>query len=106
MRADKSVIPAMSVLVMRKTVPTNEYKPDRVSHPGETLEGMLVEREMDTLALSNMTGISELSLMGFVFRETLLSGDDYAKLEKAGFGLRSFWVKRTKNYEVSRERRS
>jgi addiction module HigA family antidote len=79
----------------------NQYKPDTVSAPGETLGEILVERGISQEQLSERTGISNEVMNGIISGKVAITPETALQLERVLGTPASFWTVREQNYRES-----
>ena len=83
----------------------NQYVPDNVSPPGETLLDVLEEREMSQSELAERTGRPKKTISEIINGKTAITSDTALQLERVlGIPAR-FWNERERNYQDSLARR-
>ncbi len=76
----------------------NEYNPDVVTHPGETLEELLEDIEMSQAELSRRTGRATKTINGIVHGREPLTPETALQFEKV-LGVKArFWNELERNY--------
>lgn len=81
--------------------PRNQYRPTRVSAPGETLEDLLVERGLSRGELAGRLGCSTQEIRALIADHLALTPERALQLE-AVFGTpASFWNRREEYYRAS-----
>ncbi|MEW6234172.1 MAG: HigA family addiction module antitoxin [Candidatus Omnitrophota bacterium] len=79
----------------------NQYRPDFVSPPGETLKEVLDSLGRTHSDLAEKTGCSQISINGIIQGEKSITAEMANQLEKAlGFSA-SFWINRENQYRES-----
>ncbi len=82
----------------------NQYRPDVVSHPGETLLEAMETRGMTRAALAAHLGLSVDALNALIAGAENISRQDAEGLEQALGIARDFWLARAQRYRESRRR--
>lgn len=80
----------------------NQYQPDVVSHPGETLLEALETRGMTRAALAAHLGLSVDALNVLIAGAENISRQDAEGLEQALGIARDFWLARAQRFRESR----
>jgi HTH-type transcriptional regulator/antitoxin HigA len=78
--------------------PANEYRPDYVSPPGETLEELLEERGMSQAELAERTGRPKKTINEIIQGKTAITPETALQLERVLGTPASFWLKREQQY--------
>jgi HTH-type transcriptional regulator / antitoxin HigA len=78
--------------------PANEYRPDYVSPPGETLEELLEERGMSQSELAERTGRPKKTINEIIQGKTAITPETALQLERVLGTPASFWLKREQEY--------
>lgn len=78
---------------------TNEYNPDYVSHPGETLEEMRVCRGMSCAELAQKMGRDADAIASIVAGNAPITPDIAEQLEVVFSVPARFWNNRQRQYE-------
>jgi len=76
----------------------NEYAPDVVSPPGETLKELLQEREMSQVELARRTGHTEKHISEIVHGKVTITPKVAIQLERVLKVPASFWNNRESTY--------
>ncbi|RPI29817.1 MAG: addiction module antidote protein, HigA family [Acidobacteria bacterium] len=84
----------------------NEYAPDEVSHPGETLLDVLEERGMSQAELADRTGRPKKIINEIIKGKLGISPETAIQLERSLGVPASFWNKRQQEYDESVARRT
>lgn len=84
----------------------NEYMPDDVSHPGETLLDVLEERGMSQAELADRTGRPKKIVNEIIKGKLGISPETAIQLERTLGVPASFWNRRQQRYDESVARRS
>jgi|ERR1700687_1148151 len=79
----------------------NQYKPDIVSAPGETLEELLESRAMSQAELADRTGRPKKTINEIVKGKTAITAETAIQFEKVLGIPASFWIAREQNYRES-----
>src|ERR1035438_6975830 len=79
----------------------NQYKPDIVSAPGETLEEILESRAMSQAELADRTGRPKKTINEIVKGKAAITAETAIQLEKVLGIPASFWIAREQNYRES-----
>lgn len=82
-------------------MPTNEYHPDRVTPPGETLQEILDNIGMSRVTLASRMGFPLVVVDNLIDKRTLLSNEIAKRLEAALKTPASFWITREQHYRNS-----
>lgn len=80
------------------TSPANEYRPDYVSPPGDTLAELLEEREMSQAELADRTGRPKKTINEIIQGKTAITPETALQLERVLGVPASFWLKREQQY--------
>lgn len=79
----------------------NEWAPDVVSRPGETLLDLLNERGLTQSWLSHQLGVARSSVCSIVSSgRNRISPDLAIRLEALGLGNARFWLHRQADYDL------
>ena len=82
----------------------NEYLPDKVAPPGDTLQELLDDRKMLNADLAKSTGLSDSTIIDILKGSLEITGMTAVKLARA-FGLPEvFWLQLEENYRESLRR--
>lgn len=84
----------------------NEYSPDEISLPGETLQEILEERGLSQTALAKRTGRPKKTINEIIKGKTAITAETALQLERVLGIPASFWNARQRNYEEWAARRS
>ena len=76
----------------------NEYQPDYIPPPGETLEEVLEKREMTQVELANKIGYSEETIKEIIQGKGQITPEISLQLEKVLGISADFWDNREKTY--------
>ncbi|MCX7044215.1 MAG: HigA family addiction module antitoxin [Candidatus Sumerlaeota bacterium] len=78
----------------------NEYKPDRASHPGETLEEMLEEQGISMADMAGHLGCPVQTVSDIIHCHAAIT-DELARQLEHEFPLvpASFWIAMQRNYD-------
>src|SRR5437868_14289423 len=79
----------------------NQYVPDTVSAPGETLEEILMERGMSQTELAERTGRPKKTSNEIVKGKAAITPETALQLERVLGTPASFWIAREQNYRES-----
>ncbi|MCM1142694.1 MAG: hypothetical protein NC453_29330 [Muribaculum sp.] len=79
----------------------NQYKPNKISHPGHTLREKIKEMGFDICSFSNISGINEKSLKELIAGETDITVALANDIERITHIPTSFWLSRQKIYNDS-----
>src|ERR1035438_1866226 len=79
----------------------NQYKPDIVSAPGETLEEILESRAMSQAELADRTGRPKKTINEIEKGKAAITAETAIQLEKVLGIPASFWIAREQNYRES-----
>jgi HTH-type transcriptional regulator/antitoxin HigA len=79
----------------------NQYFPDVVSSPGETLEEVLVSRGMSQAELADRTGRPKKTINEIVKGKAAITAETALQFERALGVPASFWMAREQNYRES-----
>lgn len=79
----------------------NQYTPDIVSAPGETLEEVLDSRGMSQSELAERTGRPKKTINEIIKGKTAITAETALQLEKVLGIPASFWIAREQNYRES-----
>jgi len=81
--------------------PKNEYTPDHISPPGDTIKDLLEERNIPEIKLGFALLMSRLDLNDLLDGETVITNDIAQKLEEFFVGPKAeFWLKRDGIYQA------
>lgn len=80
------------------TSPANEYRPDYVSPPGETLEELLEERGMSQAELAERTGRPKKTINEIIQGKTAITPETALQLERVLGTPARFWLTREQQY--------
>ena len=83
----------------------NEYHPDTVSAPGETLEEVLADREMNQVELATRTGRPVKTINEIIKGKVAITPETALQFERALGVPASFWNNLEKNYREHLARR-
>jgi len=83
----------------------NEYTPDEVSPPGESLADLLEERGMSQAELAQKTGYSEKSILEIIQGRAPITPEIAVKLEMVLEIPARFWNARQAQYQESIEKK-
>ena len=78
--------------------PANEYRPDYVSPPGDTLEELLEERGMSQAELAERTGRPKKTINEIIQGKAAITPETAMQLERVLGTPASFWLKREQQY--------
>ncbi|GAB4445837.1 MAG: ImmA/IrrE family metallo-endopeptidase [Chloroflexi bacterium OHK40] len=78
--------------------PANEYRPDYVSPPGNTLEELLEERGISQAELAERTGRPKKTINEIIQGKTAITPETALQLERVLGTPASFWLKREQQY--------
>ncbi|MEW6755722.1 MAG: HigA family addiction module antitoxin [Candidatus Latescibacterota bacterium] len=81
------------------TRPVNQYEPDEVSHPGETLRELLDERHIHQSTLAARTGRPEKTISEIINGKAAITAETALQLEFALGMPAPFWLARQRNYD-------
>jgi len=90
---------------MTLMVGRNEYRPDIVSAPGETLLEMLEERSMTQAELAARTGRPEKTINEIVKGKAAITPDTALQFERVFGTPATFWLDRERLYQEYMARR-
>jgi HTH-type transcriptional regulator/antitoxin HigA len=76
----------------------NQYAPDIVSAPGETLEEVLVSRGMSQAELAERTGRPKKTINEIIRRKAAITAETALQFEKVLGIAAAFWIAREQNY--------
>jgi len=79
----------------------NQYAPDVVSAPGETLEELLEERGMSQAELADRTGRPKKTINEIIRGKAAITAETALQLEKVLGVPATFWITREQNYRES-----
>jgi HTH-type transcriptional regulator / antitoxin HigA len=79
----------------------NQYAPDLVSAPGETLEDLLEERGMTQSQLAERTGRPKKTINEIIKGKAAITAETALQLEKVLGVPAKFWINREQNYRES-----
>ena len=82
----------------------NEYNPDYISIPGETLKEILSERKISSNDFARQTAIPLKTLKEIFLGINSITPEIALKLEKALMTPASFWIAREKQYREALDR--
>lgn len=77
----------------------NQYTPDYVSPPGETLEEILKKKGITQAELAEQTGISKQIINGIIKVKTAITPETALHLERVLSIPASFWNNREQYYQ-------
>lgn len=77
----------------------NQYNPDWVSHPGETLKELFEYSNSSLEELSKLSGILENELQSIMDCKMDISKDIAKKLQNVFHISETFWMNRQHNYD-------
>ena len=77
----------------------NEYFPQTVHHPGETLKEKLEEMQMSQIEFSIRTGISEQVIFGIINTKSAITAEIAALFEGVLQIPAHFWMNRQRSYD-------
>ena len=78
----------------------NQYIPDSVSPPGETLAELLEERGITQVQLSKQLGLTRKTINEILRGKATLSSETAIKLEHVLHVPTEFWVRREADYQA------
>ena len=81
-----------------RSSPRNEYHPDTVSAPGETLEEVHVDRQMSPADLAARIGRPVKTINEIIEGKAALTPETALQLERALGVPASFWINLERNY--------
>ncbi|MDY7093950.1 MAG: HigA family addiction module antitoxin [Acidobacteriota bacterium] len=84
---------------------TQAFRPDWVSHPGETIEDLLEEREWTQAELARRTGFTRKHVNELVKGNAGISSDAALRLESVLGSSAEFWMQRDSQYREAMQRR-
>jgi|GEM_PF-785725 len=84
----------------------NQYHPDSVSPPGETLLETLEERAISQDELARRSGLTQQTIQGILTGRVEITAEFSRQLEQALGISASFWNNRERNYRQSLEKQS
>lgn len=84
-----------------KHIKDNQYRPESVSHPGNTLNEKIKEMGMDIKSFSILSGISEASLEKVIEGDLGITIEIANKIENVTHIPARFWIMRQKIYDDS-----
>ncbi|MDF5726923.1 MAG: HigA family addiction module antitoxin [Rhizonema sp. PD38] len=82
----------------------NQYKPDYVSPPGETLEEVLEERGMSQAELAERTGRPKKTINEIINAKAAITPETALQLERVLGIPASFWNNRERRYQEAKVR--
>ena len=82
----------------------NEYLPDRVTHPGETLADAIEEIGMSQSELADRTGRPKKTINEIIKGQTTIIPETAIQLERVLGIPASFWISRQRQYDESEAR--
>jgi len=77
----------------------NEYKPEWISHPGESLNDLLEERGISQAALAERTGRPKKTINEIIKGKAPITPDTAIQLERVLRAPASFWMNRQRLYD-------
>lgn len=80
----------------------NQYTPDYVSSPGETLQEMLSERGMSQAELARLTSIPKKTINEIINGKAAITPETALQFERVLGAPASFWNNRERHYKESR----
>src|SRR5882724_13472730 len=83
----------------------NQYKPDSVSPPGETLEEILDSRSMSQAQLAERTGRPKKTINEIIKGKAAITAETAIQLERVLGIPAAFWIAREQNYRESLARK-
>jgi len=83
----------------------NQYNPDIVSCPGQTIAELLEERSMDFIYFARQMELTNAQMMSLLFGEIELTSEMAQKLEQVFGASAKFWENSEANYREWRRKR-
>lgn len=85
----------------------NQYFPQTISHPGETLEEKLDEMNMEPKEFADATGLPEKTIIAIIKGESSITADMAVQFESVTKIPAHFWLNSQRVYDdhVVREKR-
>ena len=86
--------------------PRNEYEPDEVSHPGDTLAETIEFKKMDQADLARRTGRSPKMINEIIKGKAPITPATAIRLERVLGIPANFWTNRDRHYQESLARKA